>query len=94
MPAFPAQWVEPGKDHVWLRHAGLLQFAEVESGDRLSGGSSGKDEMEHFGRGAALLNSRVFFGVIIRRAITDQYSLLSFFKDAEEMDYHRSRYAL
>lgn len=46
------------------------------------------------GRGAALLNSRVFFGVIIRRAITDQYSLLSFFKDAEEMDYHRSRYAL
>lgn len=46
------------------------------------------------GRGAALLNSRVFFGVIIRRAITDQYSLLSFFKDAEQMDYHRSRYAL
>lgn len=39
LPApFPAQWVEPRKDHVWLRHAGLLQFAEVESGDRLGEG--------------------------------------------------------
>jgi len=65
---FPAQWVEPGKDHVCLRHAGLLQVAEVESGDRLSGGGvRGRMRWNISGRGEegrGSLSPESFFVII------------------------------